>query len=213
MVYDRWRYMMRIQNPDDNRFIYRLRIKFMKREAENCTGGNWTGRPSGSVHMTQKQSEELPDGGQGGRGDGAGVEFGCSCWPARVLGQKTRSSFCLCLLNGTWGLWDAGWKERHRNSGGWGSRTSSAASKLCDLGQEFESLIASIFLLCKRGFIRRTNIAGHRVEPDNAKMGTVRLPYLLQVRHRKRLQQRPVPCNEIHSQASTVSWHPQPLWV
>lgn len=71
--------MMRIQNPDDNRFIYRLRIKFMKREAENGTGGNWTGRPSGSVHMTRKRSEELPDGGQGGRGDGAGVESGCSC--------------------------------------------------------------------------------------------------------------------------------------
>ena len=49
---------------------------------------------------------------------GAGVEYGCHCRRAQVLGQKTRSSFCFHLLTSTLGLCEVGWKERHGNSDG-----------------------------------------------------------------------------------------------
>lgn len=134
MVYDRWRYMMRIQNPDDNRFIYRLRIKFMKCEAENCTGGNWAGRPSGKVCTTQEQAESCLVGPARPRRPGRRWDLDAvTCW------SPWAEDTGLLLPLPPWHVrpvQEPGeeWKGTEIQKAG-GSRTTSATNKLCDLEQ------------------------------------------------------------------------------
>lgn len=166
--------MMRIQNPDDNRFIYRLRIKFMKCEAANCTGGNWAGRPSGRVCTTREQSGDLAGRGQRGRGDGHEQEFGR--WAdlleslSRRLGPRSAPPPPRDLYRNGVG----GGGERHRTPEGWGCRTTSATNNLCDL----ESLLAGGWGGIP-GFIPGTNSRVHSAGPHKAQTSKARPPHLL----------------------------------
>lgn len=85
--------MMRIQNPDDNRFIYRLQIKFMKCEAANCTGGNWAGRPSEKVYATQKWSKVMPDGARLDLKQGRGQDSDLAADLLKTLGRSHSPHF------------------------------------------------------------------------------------------------------------------------
>lgn len=94
MVYDRWRYMMRIQNPDDNRFIYRqnkiheVKLKLHWRELREVTERRHRDRNGArSCLMEARWAMET----------GAGVNADATA-DGSSPGQKTRSSFCFHLL-------------------------------------------------------------------------------------------------------------------